>query len=187
MLIFEKQNPSAPLVLTLESEELGGITGAAPTIAVRDATTLDSYLDFSGFTFKSSGWTTKYATMTEVEAGDYTYWMNLAAMTAVSIGDILSIEYYYDDNGITRRDQETLLVVESIYNIPTDTASLVTAGAGSLTPEQATQLKELWQVLGLDSSHPMVVSKTSRKVDQIDQTIQQNVPFAGHITVTRLP
>jgi hypothetical protein len=188
VLIYEKQNPTAPLVLTLEREDEGGITGAVPTFAVRDATTLDSYLDFDDFTFKSSGWGTKYEPLTEVESGDYTYWMNLNAMTSISIGDILSVEYYYDDGVATNplREQETMMVVESINNIPTDTAALVGGGGGNLTPAQATQLQEVWQILGLDIANPMVVSKNTRKVDLIDQTIQQNVPFAGHITVTRL-
>lgn len=188
MLIYEKQNPAAPLVLTLEGEDVGGIVGQTPTIAVRDATTLDSYLDFGDFTFKSSAWTTKYQPLTEVEAGDYTYWLNLNAMGVISIGDVMSIEYYFDDGVATnpRRDQETLLVVESIHNIPTDTAALVGGGGGNLSPAQATQLKEVWQILGLDAANPMVVSKNTRKVDAIDQIIQANVPFAGHITVTRL-
>ena len=188
MLIYEKQNATAPLVLTLEQEDVGGITGAAPTFAVRDATTLDSYLDFGDFTWKSAGWITKYQALTEVESGDYTYWMNLNAIAAISIGDILSVEYYYDDGVATNplRAQETMMVVESIHNIPTDTAALVAGGGGSLTPDQATQLKEVWQILGLDAANPMVVSTNSRKVDAIDQSIQKNVPFARHITVTRL-
>lgn len=187
MLIYEKQLTLAPLILTLEQEDVGGLTGQTPTIAIRDATTIDSYLDFTGFTWKSSGWTTKYQTLTEVEEGDYTYFLNLAAIAAVDIGDILSIEYYYDDSGVTRRDQETLVVVESISDIPTDTAAAIGSLGGALTPEQAQRLKEIWQILGLDPSYPLVVSKTSRTVDDIEQTIQKNVPFAGSITVTRLP
>lgn len=187
MLIYEKQLTSAPIILTLEQEDVGGVVGQAPTVAVRDATTLDSYLDFGDFTFKSAGWINKYQTLTEVEEGDYTYWMNLAAIAAISIGDILSIEYYYDDTGITRRDQETMLVVESVHSIPTDVAALVGGGGGgSLTVAQAAQLKEIWQIMGLDAANPLVVSKNSRKVASVDQTIQKDVPFAGHITITRL-
>jgi hypothetical protein len=186
LLIFEKQNTLAPLILTLESEGVGGITGQVPTIAIRRATTIDSYLDFQGYTFKSAGWLEKYEPMTEVESGDYTYFLNLNDINEIVIGDILSIEYYYDDNGVVRRDQETLLVVESILQIPTDTATLISVLGGNLTIDQANQLKEVWQILGLDPANPMIVSKTSRTAGAITQNIQKNVPIAGSIKVTRL-
>jgi hypothetical protein len=186
LLIFEKQLVSAPLILTLEQEDVGGVTGQAPTLAIRDATSIGSYLDFTDYTFKSAGWTTKYQPLVEIEDGGYVFRMNLAAIAAISIGDILSAEYYYDDGGVVRRDQETMIIVESIHAIPTDTAAIIGGSGGGLTPAQATQLKELWQVLGLDIANPMIVSKNSRRVDAIDQIIQTDVPFAGHITVSRL-
>jgi len=43
------------------------------------------------------------------------------------------------------------------------------SGGGSLTTEQATQLKELWQVEGLDINNPMTATKTTRIVDGILQ------------------
>jgi hypothetical protein len=186
LLIFEKQQTLAPLVLTLEQENIGGLLGKVPMIGIRDATSLDSYLDFAGFTFKSSGWTEKYEPMSEVERGHYTYLLSLSAIAALDIGAILSIEYSYEDGGIIRVDQETMIVVESIAAIPTDTATLIGVTGGVLTPAQAAQLKETWQILGLDAANPMVVSTTSRTVDTVSQTIQKDVPLAGHITVTRL-
>jgi hypothetical protein len=186
LLIFEKNTTFAPLTLTLEREDIGGITGAIPTIAIRNAITIDSYLDFTGFTFKSTGWTTKYEPMMEVEEGDYTYFLNLDAITAINVGDMLSVEFHYDDGSVVHREQETVAVVESLFNIATDTSSLINIVGGTLTLAQATQLMEVWQILGLDSANPLNVCKTSRSAGLITQSIQKNVPVAGNVRVTRL-
>lgn len=188
MLIYEKARTNAPFTLTIDQEGVGGVTGQAPTLAMRNATTTNSYLDWSDLTFKTSGWTTKYIAMTEVERGHYTFLVNLSIITGITVGSILSMEYHVDDTmSVVGEDQETLLVVETIEQIATDTAALVAAGGTGLTPAQATQLQEVWQILGLDISNPLVVSKTARAAGSvISQTIQENVPLAGSVTVTRL-
>jgi len=43
----------------------------------------------------------------------------------------------------------------------------LTGGTVGLSVEQATQLKELWQLQGLDPSNPMTVTQTQRLVDAI--------------------
>lgn len=187
MLIFEKKTALAPLILLLEQDGAGGIVGQTPTISIRNAVTISSYLDFGDFTFKSTGWIEQYEPMTEIGEGEYSYQLSLSSIAAIDIGDILSIVYRYDDGGLLRTDQETLIVVESIAAIPTDTATLIGATGGALTPTQAAHLKETWQILGLDPANPMVVSTTSRTADVITQSIQKDVPLAGHIQVTRLP
>jgi hypothetical protein len=67
-------------------------------------------------------------------------------------------------------------------------ASLVAAhGSGtwqSLTSTQATMLLELYRIMGLDPSRPLVVSETSRDAGaEIEQTIGD---AAGTVTVTRI-
>lgn len=57
-------------------------------------------------------------------------------------------------------------------------------GAGGLTPTQSAQLLEMWKLMGLDASHPLIVSATSRSVDDVSQTIAE---AAGVVTVTREP
>ncbi len=49
----------------------GGITGLSPVVAIRDALTVGSYIDVADLTFKTSGWTTRQAAMTEVGGGRY--------------------------------------------------------------------------------------------------------------------
>ena len=66
-----------------------------------------------------------------------------------------------------------------------DLAAILSAG-GALSPAQDTQLSEVWQVLGLDVSHPLVVNKLSRVAGSvIIQTIEENVPAAGSVKITR--
>ncbi len=56
-----------------------------------------------------------------------------------------------------------------------------------LTPTQATQLLEVFRILGLDPTAPLIVSKTSRTAGgTITQTVEENVPVAGSVRVTRL-
>lgn len=188
MLIYEKSNTQAPFNLTIDLEGIGGITGATPTMAMRDATTLDSYLDWNDLTFKTAGWTAKYLDMDEVERGHYTSIVDLDSISGISVGSILSMEYHLDEGGaLLGEDQETLIVVETIVEIATDTAAVVSAGGGILTPAQAAQLTEIWQILGLDSSNPLVVTKTRRSAGtEIDQTIDSDTPTAGAVTVTKV-
>lgn len=186
VLIFEKQYTIAPFNLTLDQEGVGGITGEAPTLALRDATTTGSYLDFGDLTFKTSGWTFKYVTMSEVERGHYTFFLNPSIISGISVGTMLSAEYRLDSGPAKKGDdQETALFVESIVEIPTDTAALVAALPIGLTPDQATWLQEVWQILGLDITAPLTVSKTSRTASTISQDIEENVPTAGSVKVTR--
>jgi hypothetical protein len=68
-----------------------------------------------------------------------------------------------------------------------DLNTLVTAissGIG-LTPAQETQLIEIWTLLGLDLTAPLTVSKTGRVAGSISQLIEDNVPVAGSVKVTR--
>ena len=66
-----------------------------------------------------------------------------------------------------------------------DLAAILSAG-GNLTPEQTTQLIEIWQVLGLDPTHPLIVDSISRVAGTaITQTIEENVPAVGSVRITK--
>ena len=72
--------------------------------------------------------------------------------------------------------------------ILTDLAAILTAlGSGvELSPTQTVQLKEVWQVLGLDPTNVLTVSKTARTAGTaVTQTIQEDVPVAGSVRVTK--
>lgn len=60
-----------PLEATLVRGDGAGQTGQTVVVEIRDVTTTNSYLDFADLTFKTAGWTTKAATLTEVGGGHY--------------------------------------------------------------------------------------------------------------------
>jgi hypothetical protein len=98
VLEIEQSETALPLELTIVRQNTGGITGLSPTVAVRNAATVNSYLDFADNTFKTVGWTTKYALMTEVERGHYLRLLNVAVL-GLLVGAKLSFEYHFDDGG----------------------------------------------------------------------------------------
>lgn len=68
-------------------------------------------------------------------------------------------------------------------NIKTDTL-LTNTASGSLTPTQATMLLEMYNLLGLDPTLPLIVSPSSRDAGDISQTINK---IGDTVTVTRIP
>lgn len=66
-----------------------------------------------------------------------------------------------------------------------DLAAIIAAG-GALTPDQDLQLLEIWKILGLDPTNPLIVNKTLRSAGgSIQQDIEENVPAAGSVKITR--
>lgn len=201
LLVYEKTDTAASLDLTIDQEGVGGVTGKSPTVAIREASTVDSYLDFSDSTFKTSGWVTKYTIMSEVERGHYTRNINLSAIGAISVGDVFSVEYHVDDGAdVVGNAQDILVVVNSFYDTAGDvweelTANHTTAGTfgealqvGGMTPDQALQLLEIYRIHGLDPTRPLCVSKTARSAGSgLSQTVEKDVPTAGTVKVTRDP
>lgn len=198
VLLYETQEVEASLDLTIEQDGTGGLTGLTPTVAVRRAATTDSYLDFADNTFKTIGWTTKYASMLEAERGHYTYSLDLSALS-LTPGDTLSVEYRVDESGVIGDAQDAIVVVESLYQIPDNVWDVLVAShnlpgtfgeavqsGAALTPTQATQLLEIYRILGLDPLAPLIVSKTARTAGPISQKIEENVPVAGSVRITRL-
>lgn len=82
-LLAQRTDTSVPVTLSLSASSVGPVTGETCTVAVRDGSTSDSYLDFADSTFKIAGWVTKRAALTEIEAGLYelTGGLDIAAMT----------------------------------------------------------------------------------------------------------
>lgn len=69
------------------------------------------------------------------------------------------------------------------YTVPVQ-AQAISTGSG-LSVNQATQLLELWQRLGLDADNPMTTTDTEITAAGID--IQMTEPVAGTIVSTRQP
>jgi len=87
---------AVPLVLQLNTAT-GGATGLAPTVRVTDASSapaLPSDLDFSDDTFKTVGWVTRDAAMTELGLGAYKRTLDVSAITNLPAGtDGLEVLY----------------------------------------------------------------------------------------------
>jgi len=107
---IDQAQTAAPLFLTVNRSGIGGITGLSPTVALREGSTTNSYLDFNDNTFKTAGWTTKYVSMTEIERGHYQRALDISALP-VSENDVLIAEYHVDNSGDVKGDAADLLVV----------------------------------------------------------------------------
>lgn len=112
-ILAEKADTDLPLDLTIEKEGVGGVTGKSPTVALRKGSTTNSYLDWADNTFKIAGWTTKYASMTEIERGHYQRALNLSVLgSSVKAGDVLLAEYHVNDGaGVIGDAQDVIMVV----------------------------------------------------------------------------
>ncbi len=111
MILLEKSAAAAPLSLTVVLDG-AGITGLLPTVALRDAETTSSYLDFADGIFKTAGWTLKTAPMTEIGGGLYQRSLNVAAIASLLAGMLLAAEYHFDDGaGLVGDDHDLVAIV----------------------------------------------------------------------------
>lgn len=107
---------AVPLELVVEVPGTGGIPGLVPTLSVRNAKTLDSYLDFADNVFKTSGWTTKSVNVPEVGGGRYAYVLNLAGL-GLAQGGKLAAEYTVTEAIAPGVDTDLLLLVTKLAQI----------------------------------------------------------------------
>lgn len=103
-----------PLELNVSVLGVGGLTGLQPTVAVRNITAgfPSKYLDWSDGTFKTSGWATKYAVMTEIERGTYQLTLNVAGFYFTALTK-LSAEYHVTSDLGTGDDAEVFDILAS--------------------------------------------------------------------------
>lgn len=158
-IVADYEDTALPLELAASLLGTGGVTGLAPTVAIRDAVS-SKYLDWNDMTFKSSGWTTKNKAMTDLGTGVYQALLNVSVL------------------GYTLANLPERLVAE--YTVAGVNASLlrdtITVGA------QATQTTELHVLSGLDKTKSLVVTPSLRTAGTISQTITES---GSQVTVTR--
>jgi len=112
----EQTETSFPLELTVQRNG-AGLTGLLPTVSIRNAATLNSYLDFFDNTFKIAGWTTKFLVMSEVGRGLYHATLNILSLSLV-VGTKLSIEYHVDNGlGVVGDDADVALITRKLQDI----------------------------------------------------------------------
>jgi hypothetical protein len=116
-LLVDPRNAAVPLDLTITQEGVGGVTGQTPTVALRDGSTLNSYLDFSDSTFKTSGWTQKYAPLTEVEKGHYQRLLSMPALVPVPVDGKAYVAEYELNSGVGKGVDHDVLLVASVTDV----------------------------------------------------------------------
>ena len=99
-----------PLELTIEQEGVGGVTGKAPTVRVRDGATLNSFLDWGDSTFKTVGWTLQDKPLGDAGGGHYSVELNLATINAV-VGNAFIAHYNVDDGGAVKGTAHDVILV----------------------------------------------------------------------------
>lgn len=118
-LTAELTDASVPAVLTIAS---GTNTGLSPTLAVRDPGTSGAYLDFNDNTFKTSAWTTRQQSMTEVSAsnspGRYEVTLNINAWSSLTSGvNHVALEYEVTVDSVLTQATDTMLLVNHAYDV----------------------------------------------------------------------
>jgi hypothetical protein len=110
-MILVEPSTTEYLCFSLSAYNQGGLTGRTVTVAIRRASD-GYYLDHADGTYKSSGWTTKNATMTEIGGGHYQYAWTVGALT---VGTQYVAEYLC--SGVTAQSQR-VRIVKSVADVP---------------------------------------------------------------------
>lgn len=70
-ILASRKDSNIPLSLSAMKGNLGGQAGLTVIVAIRDAATINSYLDFNDNTFKTVGWVQKTKTLADIGGGFY--------------------------------------------------------------------------------------------------------------------
>jgi hypothetical protein len=111
----------------------------------------------------------------DINTGTIEVAASCTAGTVVVRGDVELIDNSGVGCTVIKRTSTDLVwnAQTSDYQIAGSTGEAVSAG-GALSPTQATQLKELWQILGLDVANPLTMELTQHLVDSITLDITCN-------------
>ncbi len=143
MLLTDLTNTALALVLTVASGGTG-VTGLSITVRLRDGETTNSYLDFADNTFKTSGWTTQDAALSEIGDGHYQRTLDVSAIVGLAIGDSLVAEYH--NAASPPLDQSEVIIVEELQRVAltftANAAGGVTGLAAGVKVRDATTLNK---------------------------------------------
>ncbi len=89
----DKSVASFPLVLVVNQPGIGGVPGQTSTVAIRDAATNNSYLDWTTGLFAIGGWVVKDAPMTDIGNGIYQRNLLLSTTAGILVGSFFVAEY----------------------------------------------------------------------------------------------
>lgn len=127
-----------PLVLTIDQEGVGGVTGQAPVVAIRDGATANMWLDFFDMTFKLAAWVQRQAPLAEISAalapGTYQYTLDVSAIVGIAVGMQLVAEYDVNLAPIIGVDHDSIEIVSS--TVSADPRISFSATATGVAPAQ---------------------------------------------------
>jgi len=81
MPLIISNGAEAALPISIAVSSGGGVSGLTVTMAIRDGSTLNSYLDFDDLTFKTSGWVSQTDALVDQSGGYYADTLNVAGIT----------------------------------------------------------------------------------------------------------
>ena len=106
---------SFPLELVINLQNVGGVAGLMPTVAIRLSPTTNSYLDWTTNTFMTSGWIVKNKPMTDIGNGIYQQILNVAALGFTTLSPLpqkLLAEYTSTGPSTGGLTEDTIFVSE---------------------------------------------------------------------------
>ena len=104
------QRDESNLRLNLTVNKNGGVTGLTATVRLRDKDVADSYLDFADGVWKTSGWTTQAATMTDLNGattpvpGGYEQIASIANLPPTSTNLIAEYSFSGAESGVASEE-----------------------------------------------------------------------------------
>lgn len=135
----ERDESALPLTLAVTRASDGGVAGLTCVLQIRDASTPDSYLDFADSTFKTSGWTTKQASLLDLGDGLYVLsgGLDIGSITNLPAAtNYLSAEYIVS-GAVSGTTIDTILLRTSVYDQNKDLLQRNLADAESLPTERS--------------------------------------------------
>jgi len=158
-----RQDTIVPIDIAI-NDSSGGVAGLTVAMAVRDATTTDMYLDFNDVTFKNAGWGNRTTALTDLTTGVYVLNGGLNVSTWANLNaNRLAVSLEFEVTG-------------AVNAIVTDALEL----------RNSDQSIDMWRILGLDASNPLVDNTTYRRVPAGGALIDIGIATVGsQVTSTR--
>ncbi len=131
-------------------------------------------------------WPVPYRHSTEVAVAGVTYARVIEIINGYSVqftpNSQWSVRLVGSNNNIFDV-QNGVLVQNQVQVIPTNSGGLQTVTSGSgLSTDQATQLIEVWKLMGLQTGNPVTITPTSQKTD--DDSVEVALSGDGVTTTT---
>lgn len=128
-IIAERDQTDAPISIQVNRD--GGITGLTVVIRIYNGDDVTEFLDFNDGVFKAAGHTTPTLTLTEVGLGLYAVdgGFDLSAITIPAATSTLLVQYDITAGGESGTALDTIQLVTSFIDIPTDVRALILADA----------------------------------------------------------